>query len=739
MEPYGAEVDEKRATFFKIVLGQTKGIVCLAFMTTNKKGFREEFFRWPEELPQILASIGKDVRTSNIYFCPQLLSARKRVKENVESTPNIWADLDFCAPDKLFVEPTITVQSSPGRYQAYWALDREFDPDDVENVSRRIAYKHADEGADRSGWDLTQLLRVPYTYNYKYTQGVDIPVVAITNANRNKYRLDDFQMYPESPTYKYTDIPAPIEADLVFTAEELLQSRRTILNPMVWRLFTDEPTVKSWSETLWNLQMLLFEADYSREEVYAIAREAKCNKWARDGKPALLLWKEVCRAEQKAQLNHRLLVAKPEEIIELLSPSERAQVDAAPDTFVERYITWASGLGDAAPQYHQAGAFVCLSSILAGSIRLPTSYGTIVPNIWFMILADTTLTRKTTAMDIAMELIEEVDDDIVMATDGSIEGLLTALSSRPGRPSVFLRDEFSGLLEQMAKKDYMAGMAELLAKLYDGKMQKRILRKETIEVRDPRLIMFTGGIKTKIMSLLTFEHVNSGFMPRFVFITAESDLSRLRPIGPPTTQTTGNRGAILAELADIEKRYNRTQILTVEKLKAKIERKMVFDATLTEDAWVRYNKLENALLEIGLNSDKRDVLTPIGDRLAKSILKAALLMAASEQTGEDIVITELDILRAAKYGEQWRMHAQEVVDNVGKGSAERAIDTIHAAIQRSLTGVSRSRLMQNYHLSARDATQLFDTLEQRGLVTRRKIGRGEVLIATTLVKGARDD
>lgn len=732
MDLFGPEADERRATFLKLVFGQTRGLVCVAFMTTNKKGFREEFYKWPEELPQLLASVSKEIRGSNIYFCPQLLRERKRTKENVESTPNIWADLDFCSPDNMLVEPTITVESSPGRYQAYWVLDKEFDPDDVEDVSRRIAYRHHDEGADTSGWDLTQLLRIPYTYNYKYTEGAEIPTVSVINANRNRYRLTDFKEYPATPTYKLTDTPIPLEADLPDSADDLLQAKRMVLNPMIWRLFADEPTTVKWSEILWNLEMLLFEADYTKEEVYVIAREAKCNKWARDGKPALLLWKEVCRAEQKSELNHRLLVEKPEEIIELLSPKERTLVDQAPATFVERYIEWASALGDAAPQYHQAGAFICLSSILAGSICLPTSYGTIVPNIWFMILADTTLTRKTTAMDIAMELIEEVDDDIVMATDGSIEGLLTALSSRPGRPSVFLRDEFSGLLEQMTKKDYMAGMPELLAKLYDGKMQKRILRKEVIEVRDPRLILFTGGIKTKVMSLLSFEYVSSGFMPRFVFITAVSDMSRLRPIGPPTTTTTGSRGVILGELTDIAKRYNRTQVLTVEKLKAKIERKMVFDATMAEDAWLRYNKLETQLLQIGLNSQIPDILTPMGDRLAKSILKAALLIAAStQQGGDDVIITELDILRAIKYGEQWREYAQEVVNNVGKGVAERQLDKIHSAVQRSLTGVSRSILMQNYHLTARDATQLFDTLEQRGLVKRQKVGRGEVLVAIT--------
>src|SRR6201999_3023795 len=99
-----------------------------------------------------------------------------------------------------------------------------------------------------------------------------------------------------------------------------------------------------------------------------------------------------------------------------------------------------------------------------------------VPNLWFMILGDTTLTRKTTAMDLAVDLLMDVDPDVILATDGSIEGLMQGLSTRPKRPSIFLRDEFSGLLEMMTKWDYYAGMAEVLTKLYDGKMQKRILK-----------------------------------------------------------------------------------------------------------------------------------------------------------------------------------------------------------------------------------------------------------------------
>lgn len=733
------EMAQKRGTFFKLIFGQTSGLVCIAIMSgSNKKNFTEQFFKYPEDLPQMLKHIQDNVQGSNIYFCPQLLRDKKRTKESVEVTPNIWSDLDSCRPENMLVEPTVVIESSPDRYQAFWVLEEPIDPDDAEDTSRRIAYHHADQGADRSGWDLTQLLRVPFTFNYKYGSGKSVPEVKIISANRSLYRTKDFSDYPETPEYQITDVPMPSPEDLPESAEDLLQARRMTLNPLIWSFFADEPPTHTWSQALWNLEMLLFESGFKREEVYVIVREARCNKYARDGKPAILLWKDVCRAEQKAMLHSQLLAPKTVETVTLISEEEKSRVDANGDTFVERYIAWASALGDAAPQYHQAGAFIILAGLLSGSVRLPTSFGTIIPNMWFMILADTTLTRKTTSMDIAMDLVMEVEEDVVMATDGSLEGLLTGLSSRPGQPSIFLRDEFSGLLESMTKKDYMAGMAELLTKLYDGKMQKRMLRKEVIEVRDPRLILFAGGIKNRITSLLTFEQVSSGFIPRFIFITAESDLSRLRPIGPPTTKSTGNRDAILDELKDISRQYNQTQVLHIEKLKAEIKQKVIFDATMTEEAWLRYNKLETTLLQAGLKHAQSEVMTPIGDRLAKSILKAAILLAASRQRTPDIVIEEIDILTAIKYGEQWRAHAEEVIGNIGKGEAERKLDLILHAVQRKPGGVSRSTLMQHYHLDSRTATMAFETLEQRGLITRQKAGRTELLIPTRAL-GSKED
>lgn len=713
-------------TFFRMAFGNNSGYVGFALLSASKKQFTEHFFSYPEQLPEMLTFVSEHTGGFNVYFCPQLLSGKRRDKTHVKSAPSVWADLDTCPPEEMLLEPTLVVESSPKRYQALWCFDHALDPDDAEELSKRIAYRHAESGADKSGWDLTQLLRVPETLNYKYPG--HLPTVKVHSATRNLYRFSDFDVYEKTTGFEQVKIPIPHEADLPESADDLLQEKRLQLNPKIWELFSEEPKY-DWSRALWNLQMLLFEAGFDRNEVFVISREARCNKYARDGRPQVLLWKEVCRAESKSELHHKLLVPDPQQMVELMSEEEKALVNEAGETFVERYCNWAKGLGDAAPQYHQAGAFICLSSLLCGSVRLPTSYGNIVPNLWFMILADTTLTRKTTSMDIAMDLLEEIDPELIMATDGSLEGLLASMSTRPGRPSIFLRDEFSGLIEQMTKKDYMAGMPELLTKLYDGKMQKRILRKETIEVRDPRLIVFAGGIRNKITSLLNYEHVSSGFMPRFIYITAESDINRLKPIGPPSVKTTGVRDAILNELQDLYQFYNRQQEMSVKGLSVQFTRQVVTDAELSEEAWFRYNQLETKLLEIGLQSEHPEIMTPVGDRLSKSILKAAVLLAASRQQEEVVKVELIDILRAIKYGQQWREHAAEIMGDVGKGQTERTLDTVMSAIRRE-DGISRSKIMQKYRLRAYEANQIFDTLEQRGLVRRQKTGRTETLYAT---------
>jgi predicted transcriptional regulator len=297
---------------------------------------------------------------------------------------------------------------------------------------------------------------------------------------------------------------------------------------------------------------------------------------------------------------------------------------------------------------------------------------------------------------------------------------------RPGQPSIFLRDEFSGLVEMMTKRDYYAGMSETLTKMYDGKYQKRQLRREVIEVREPVLLILAGGIKTKILQLLSDEHVTSGFLPRFIFITAKSNLGKLRPLGPPSERLVTGRDDLLRKLREIKERYQRE--IEVKAGSIKIPMKDRPEVQLTPGAWELYNSMEMKLLESGVKSMVQDTLTPTMDRLAKSGLKASVLIAASRMQGERVIVEERDIYKAFQYVTGWREYAMEVIANVGLSKNEREMEIIFGAIKRN-PGVQRSTLMRNYHLNKREADMTFDTLEQRGLIQRTRVGSGERYIA----------
>jgi hypothetical protein len=719
---------EAITAFLKVAFGpEAKGYMCIAFLSHNSGGEKpemtERFYHYPDQVEEAAQAANDGKYTSNVYYCPQLFETRKRRKDNVKTCPTLWADLDECPPEKVAVVPNIIIESSPGRYQALWRLSHPVAPHIAEDLSKRIAYFHAEDGCDRSGWDLTQLLRVPGTINYKYSGE---PKVLLHRLDQSLYTLADFKAYPEVKHSVFLKTPMPKPEELPQEdPNDILQNHKHALLPHTYDLYHLEPEQGTdWSEKLWKLEMLLLEMGLTREETFVVAWASACNKYRRDGKAQEYLWVEVCRAFVAYQERVNAVTFPGADITDLMTEEEEKEA-AKQEGFVERYIEWASSLGDAATQYHQAGAFTILSALLSGRVTLPTSYGPVVPNLWFMILGDTTLTRKTTAMDIATDLLMEVDPDAILATDGSVEGLMQQLSTRPKRPSIFLRDEFSGLLEMISKKDYYAGMAEVLTKLYDGKMQKRVLRKEEIVVRHPILLIFAGGIRNRVQGLLTHEHVSSGFIPRFVFVTAESDTSRLQPLGPPTAKVLGNKHLLLEEMTNLIEHYGQTRAVHIKEIGQTAQLEARTDAQLTEAAWLRYNALEASLVQSGLDSEKPELMTPLFDRLSKNTLKAAILLASARQTGQEGVTVEVvDILHAIRYCKQWRAYAIEVVNGIGRTSYERDLERILIAIVKR-PGISRSQLMQSYHLTAQQATQVFDTLIQRGQIsmTRSESGR----------------
>jgi hypothetical protein len=140
---------------------------------------RTLFFDYPrqihsaEELCRRLSDEGREV-----YQCAHLLTSRRRVKASAAPLAACYVDGDGAKPTTNMPQPTAVVTSSPGREQDWGRLSRPVEPEEGEELNRRLAYAM---DADLSGWDLTQLLRVPGTRNHKYP---DAPIVELAHISR---------------------------------------------------------------------------------------------------------------------------------------------------------------------------------------------------------------------------------------------------------------------------------------------------------------------------------------------------------------------------------------------------------------------------------------------------------------------------------------------------------------------------------------------------------------------------
>ena len=500
-----------RLDFFDYLFEKRDGFLCIAHAPKNNKNkFEQKFFSWPEQRELMGQYIDDKVTNNNVWFSVNLFRRPERKRDFALPTRLVWADLDNCDPAEVEPLPQCRVQTSPKRFQAYWRLDEVVDAEQAMSYSKRIAYEYAKKGADKSGWDIEQLLRIPWTFNYKYDDGsLHVPEVTLMTAFEVALPVAAFESSttPTQEEVAVNDMPMPVVDDLPPVGTIVYKYQAYLRKTSFNELFTDEPA-SDWSASMWHLINILLESGMSNEEAFVVAQASACNKYERDNRPIGYLWKEVLKAEIKQkQIELVISDVKPLSIPELYKGDP-------PPSIIDEYKAWAIQATDAVEEYHELACTMMLSATLAGGLYCDTSWGKIVPNLWGLILGDSTLTRKTTAMKMAMQFVAEIDREIVVATDGSVEGMLTALAARPSEVSVFYKDEISGFIDSINRKDYLAGMPETLTQLYDvPEFFTRRLRKETITITNPVFIFFGGGIRDKMYALLNDEHILSGISP----------------------------------------------------------------------------------------------------------------------------------------------------------------------------------------------------------------------------------
>jgi RepB DNA-primase from phage plasmid len=210
-----------------------------------------------EDLCRRLSDEGREV-----YQCAHLLTARRRIKPNAAPLTACYVDGDGAKPAANMPRPTAIVVSSPGREQYWWRLSRPVEPEVGENLNTRLAYAMA---ADLSGWDLTQLLRVPGTRNHKYP---DTPTVELAHLSQDSY--DPIVLAASLPgvhgTRETGAVPSAMPVEVIGDADLSRLSQRT--RKLI--LFGDrEGHYASRSEADFAACLGMFAAGFEEAEVWA--------------------------------------------------------------------------------------------------------------------------------------------------------------------------------------------------------------------------------------------------------------------------------------------------------------------------------------------------------------------------------------------------------------------------------------------------------------------------------------
>jgi hypothetical protein len=190
---------------------RTRGVEKLEKFTTA-------YFDYPAQVDKAEAWARHQVGRET-YFAAHLLFDDRRVKEHASPVLALWADNDGGTIPDGFPKPTARLQSSPGHTHDFWRLKHPVSPARAELLNKRIALA---VGADPSGVDITQLLRVPGTPNWKYSTS---PIVEVLEIHVElAYDPDELdRLLPKLPEQERKS-GAVAESDIDKADDELLQA-----------------------------------------------------------------------------------------------------------------------------------------------------------------------------------------------------------------------------------------------------------------------------------------------------------------------------------------------------------------------------------------------------------------------------------------------------------------------------------------------------------------------------------
>jgi hypothetical protein len=353
--------------------------------------------------------------------------------------------------------------------------------------------------------------------------------------------------------------------------------------------------------------------------------------------------------------------------------------------FIFDYLKYAEPLTDAPKLFHFVCSLLILSTVLNKKVFLPYGDQVLYPNIYAVILAPSSLFRKSTSINIARRLLEDVQEDLILPNDVTYEKMVANLSKQS--VGLICWNEIGGALEVMSK-DYNIGLKALITELFDyTRIWKRELQSKIYIIESPCLSILGASTVEWFMDKIKEKDVRGGFLPRFIIIPA---VKKEKTLALPGKRDEALRQSLIETLKQKNQKSGEMYLEKAEK-------------EMYED-W--YRKHEKELEE----SDKKEILSGFYSRLAIYVLKLAMIFQLSYS--DTLKIESEALIRACKLVDYLKLiFGKFLKEEFAVSFKMRQKNKVLQKVKHH-QGIGYSELLRLSHMLAVELKPILDTLIQ---------------------------
>lgn len=423
-----------------------------------------------------------------------------------------------------------------------------------------------------------------------------------------------------------------------------------------------------------------------------------------------------------------------------LSPAQRVEA-ANGRKWLDTYTKWASEAANATPEiFHEAMGLWILATAATRRVKIQVGGEDIFPNLYIMIVAKTSLYRKSTGMKKAAAVLAKANLDVLrLPGEATPEALFDELAGI--KPANFdklptevqrrwmlgrafaaqksiMKDEASSILANL-KKEYMAGLSELLLQGYDsdaGVIDKRLQSKGLISIKDLSLCFLGATTPVMYSKYVGLEEAENGFLARFALIVPE---------GPPVMRDAPDQVDMPHTLIQ-ELRHMFLEVLpgdykTVVASMDEVVTPPVTSATIAPEAFDQLKKYRNAL---GFDMVAKEVVDDSKaasySRLGTMAYKVALILATIEAKGTQIRIEARHAYAAQLICERWRESLHRLDYDISRAQNNGVHEKVLRYIQSSGEhGVTLRDIMKDCALKTKAyAMDVLSIIAEEGSIVR---------------------